>query len=313
MSVISIAYVDHLLTLFNLKVAMDNINNLPEDCLILILRHFSLQELICIRAVCSNWKYIIETVFCYPKRCLKLFESRLQIRTYHSNLIQFNLQDDEQLRFRAIGFGHDDDLYIDPQYLTNDLVYLLSQLFPNIRHLVYFIGLHTKFSELLTLLRQWPQLKGLSFCGQITFEDAKKYQSKICFTISQSLPVLTRLDLLVSNFFVNQDSLNGNSLRQMMSRIESLSFYFFPGYMQALLSNLSAPRQLHLRIFSITSLFLYELKQTIASNSHLKEAISQLRMSDIRECELLPFIALNFANLQSLDIEFSCFCKVSFV
>src|SRR5699024_4406531 len=101
-------------------------------------------------------------------------------------------------------------------------------------------------------------------------------------------------------------------LHQVLSRLDSLSFYFFPGYMRALLGQLPKRDRLQLRIFSTTSLFLFELKPTIAANVNLQSSITHLRLSEVRECELLPFVATNLVNLTSLDVEFSCFCKASF-
>ena len=151
-----------------------NINDMPDDCLILIMKHFSLQTQISFRAICHHWKNVVE-LMCNQKRSLKLFGSLSELKDYvylylddkvhfdFGNTDPFQL---DHLKLKPIGY--DDDLIIQQNHFHQEFCDFLVELFPNMQQLLVFFRTRSEsgFDELPYLLEKWsPTLIKLSLFG----------------------------------------------------------------------------------------------------------------------------------------------------
>ena len=87
-----------------------NINDMPDDNLILILKQFTLQEQLELVQVCIKWETIIEEL-CQAKQSLKFFDGIPNVGEYCSDLLAFNLQNEPKLFMKPIGV--DNELILD--------------------------------------------------------------------------------------------------------------------------------------------------------------------------------------------------------
>ena len=117
-----------------------NINDLPDDCIILILRQckLPLQKLISLRRVCHRWQSLIIQK-CHRKRTLKLFGSmESDLITYCNFLMDYNFESNDRFKLKPIGM--DDDMIVRIDCEHNYLV----DLFPSVENLVVYL---TRFSS----------------------------------------------------------------------------------------------------------------------------------------------------------------------
>ena len=111
-----------------------NINDMPDDNLILILKQFTLQEQLELVQVCIKWETIIEEL-CQAKQSLKLFDDISNVGEYCSDLLNYNLQNEPKLAMKPIGV--DNELILDQpnSRLSNEKWH---HLFPNVKEVVLY-------------------------------------------------------------------------------------------------------------------------------------------------------------------------------
>ncbi|KAJ6216121.1 hypothetical protein RDWZM_007278 [Blomia tropicalis] len=113
------------------KTMMMSIDNLPNDCLRLILIRCPLSQLVHLRAVSFHWCSVIETIF-KKKKTLKLFGSSYDIEKYLYVLTNFKAINTE----REISlFNFEADSLIISETKPELACYEIVKLFPNVRNL----------------------------------------------------------------------------------------------------------------------------------------------------------------------------------
>lgn len=298
-----------MLFFFKQQVILDrfnmNINNLPSDCLLVILNKFPLQTQIGLRVVCHRWKSVIESN-CERKRSLKLFGSFKNVHSYVEGLISSGTEHEPDLTLKPVGL--DDDLVLNVAYFDVQVCHLLGALFPTIERLLVYFGIGYPFSHVPLMLQQWPQLSSLSICGN--FYPAY-LTDEICHQINR-MPKLVCLNLFAANF-VHPDELH-LPLNQQLPKLRHFSLYNFSGNIFSVLQQLS----LHCESLALNQVELVpeHLKKVLCSST------SNFRLSNVKyfqimglqmnkATQLVEFVCDNLTELQCLQIDFCRYPIVS--
>ena len=167
------------------------INDMPNECLTLILKFIPLQELLSLRIVCSSWKNVIGA-YCGTRKTLKIFNNRSSssFRDY-SREIYCNKLD-------YLALNSNDDLAFNEHYLKTELLNFLIDTFSKTKHLTLsgFGNGYELYHSIL--LEHWPDLKSLSL------HCLSNYDFDIIKSSISALNSLQRLDLLSENISVTQ-------------------------------------------------------------------------------------------------------------
>lgn len=285
-----------------------NINSLTNDCLILILKHFQLHELIGLREVCPHWKYVIESLFLL-KRSLKLFGESADIKEYANKLHFLNLKNTNFLQLKNTGL--DDDIILQPKLFTFGYCDELAELFAKVEHLVVFIGKSDSilWNRIPYLMKLFPDLCSLSVHGL----EQGGLSSRIFMAIDAMFS-LTSLD--ISLHYSAQPKKVAHSvpfdMPELLPQLEqlSLSLYKYRGNIQAIIEQLGDKcKRLSLEWEQMT----FEMFQCAFTevNPHLADNLTHLTLRCVKGIDYLPFICANFGHLQYLSILFSSLTMVS--
>ena len=127
-----------------------HINDLPNECLALVLQILALSRLITLRGVCHRWKDLIGSI-CATRLSLKLFGSAECFGEYCEDIQTHNLANEAD--FQLVKQGPDVDNVLIVEVESNpDICPFLADLFPKVTELVFFTK-HTEY--LATLLELW--------------------------------------------------------------------------------------------------------------------------------------------------------------
>ena len=185
-----------------------NINELlVDDCLMRILEHLSLQELLKNRSVCKHWQALIESQILSRKRTLKLFGGTHAINEYCRNVASFESSEVKQFVLRPA--GSDDEIIIGAKWFNEEFSHLLLRLFPKIEGLVVFFDWDSPFKNGIATLIANYKLLSLSLLGNIKYDPlADGFLYHLCQAINRSADSLTRLDLLCVNMFRSKEAIH---------------------------------------------------------------------------------------------------------
>lgn len=139
-----------------------HIKDLNPDKFLLILEHgnLSLSECIHLRAVCRQWRDIVESM-AKSKQSLNLFGSSLHAEAYVNLLFEVGLQNNNKLSQNRIDF-----LILAFKNHGSALVRFLVHLFPNVKQLVVYMD-NCTVVDLPYFLEKLPQLDHLALFGDI--------------------------------------------------------------------------------------------------------------------------------------------------
>lgn len=287
---------------------MMNINDLPNDCFILIMRRFELSHLIRLRSICTHWQTMIESMLLL-KRSLKLFSCHSDIEQYCNRLIFTNDDGDnvnKLIPIRNVGF--DDDLILESRFFDFQFCDLLSTLFASIEHLVIYIGKPdvNLWRRVPYLLKLWPDLRSLSLHG---CSEQLGITNRLSLAID-SLFSLTNLDLSLHYTEETEEAVPLN-LPQVLSQLEqlSLSLYKYKGDISPMVERLSSNCHKlnleweHLSITKFTELFTHV-------NPSLVDKITHLTLRCVKGNDYITFVCRHFVSLQYLSILFSSLTMV---
>lgn len=209
------------------------INDIPNECLTLILKLIPLQELLQLRIVCFRWKENIDS-YCGSKKTLKIISSsyrmHLTLRDYAREIYYNKLYD------RALNSA--DDLLIEEDNFGTDGLNFLTKTFKNIKHLTLSGFGYNSESYHNVLFEHWHDLQSLSL------KCAYDYKfSKIENSIS-SLHSLRRLDLLSDNITATQIPKN------ILAKLEHFTINFkSSANFEEVVSNLNSNCKVQLQIW----------------------------------------------------------------
>lgn len=283
-----------------------NINDiLVSDCLSHILKNISLQELVRLRLVCSYWKTLIEKDIFPRKHSLKLFGSKSAIIDYCRNIVTFDDEDINYLRFDPI---ESHELIIDVKWFNEKFCRFISKLFPNIERLIIWFDRDSPFKDLPTLLEQYDSLKSLILLGNITYDPMKDFfLLRMCQAINRMSPTLKHLDLLSVNLFRTEPAIQTliNRMRDVIPclAVFGLRLFGYQGDISPLINQLSSKchklRLESLRFFDSETLF-----NVFAGNPNICTNLSHLRLSGT-ERRFVQLVCNQFKSLHFLSLGFS--------
>lgn len=169
------------------KSMFPKINNIPNECLTLILKLIPLQELLPIRIVCIRWKENIDS-YCRTKKTLKILNASPKLtnfRGYAREIYDNKLYD--------LALNSSDDLAFRKYFFGPELVNFLTKTFTNIIHLT--LSGFGECSEVhhKVLLEQWHNLQSL------TLNCVYGYNFSLIKDSISTLHSLRRLNLLSEN------------------------------------------------------------------------------------------------------------------
>lgn len=312
-----------------------NINDLPVDCLVLILSKFSLQKSISsLRAVCKLWSTTIETVLCRKRRSLKLFGRLKNITDSCLTSLVDNCSENEPYKLSP-KVGVDDDLTIDSYIYCDDAQEMnsfLGRLFSNnVQTLSVHFCWDAPFSG-LPLLLQNSSLKNnlttLTLSGAIDRYPHCVFTDSLCEAINQ-LPFLLRLDLLVVDLFLLDNSnIHKNDqepqpisaeieMPQVLSRLEHFSLCNYKGDLISVVEQLSSKHLKSLRLDLPRDLDPVELlEELVEVCPDILEHLTNFRLSlpDLREVnDVVRLISSSCKRLTSLDLQCCSFVNFEMV
>lgn len=253
------------------------INDLPNDCLRSIFDHFSLQELIQQRAVCSHWQKLIEKI-CAQKSSLKLFESFNVVYNYCNCLLQYTLHEHEDFVLKRI-FQRDDDLLISGRPVQKKALkdekdehaettgHLLADLFLNLSKLVFYYYNWPTEMKLHSFLSKWSNLTSLSLLGMPHL----KKQHTLIWDAINSLQFLNRLHLFEITDSIPQ--------LPVLQHLEQFTLVNYDGDIVALLSQLGTSIR-HLTLDGINC-ELHQLEELLRRAPHLCTNLTHLTIGHL--------------------------------
>ncbi len=277
-------------------MAKTNINDLPDDCIILILKQcrLPLQGLICLRSVCRRWQSIIIRQICYRKRTLKLFGSvESDLITYCNFLLDYNLESNDRYRLKPI--GRDDDMVVRIDCEHN----YLCDLFPGIENLVVYL---TRFSSrMFNMPYLLENLGCLTSLTLIYMPYPIDLQHQVWSAIN-SMETLKELNL----FYIFQCTISDEM--PALAKLESFSLDGYYGDIVSVLRQLGPSlRRLHLDDIHCS---IEQLQQGLAANPQLAEGLTHLTigsinnvkpvLNNLKRKQIFDFICAQFRSLKYL-------------
>ena len=140
------------------NTSSQHFNDLPDDVIILVFKHFPLQHCITqFRSICSRWNAVV-LLMCGLKGSLKIIDYQIT-GVYCHEMEPFNGPPFEAFSLKPL--ESDDDLDIDTR-LNSFQIQFLGNAFSNIKVLVIGVDEFSPFVP--QLLRQWPALNSLTLC-----------------------------------------------------------------------------------------------------------------------------------------------------
>lgn len=292
-----------------------HINQLPDDCLVSIFeKRFSLQAMVTeLRPICTRWKNVIEFSICQPKKSLKLFSSKNDIRQYCQKLIDLNLYADEKFKLRNIcHYDHDFVLHSFWRLDSNlDSFQSMATLFPNVNHLVLgFWHIPFCFQEKFChFIRNWPNLSHLSLftsLSKLSFQNDSAINT--LYQTINSLNCLTHLDLLGDAFM--EGTAISTGLDQMLSRLRHFAIV---NYNYDLIENVidrlsEGLHSLRLDDFKIT---VETLQRFLKNHPQWSTSLTELRLSKVKDWNVVNFVCEHFSMLKRLELDFDLSLNVS--
>lgn len=273
---------------------MMNINDLPDDCIILILNgcQLPLQGLICLRSVCKRWMFIIIQQICYRKRTLKIFGSvESDLITYCNFLLDHNLEANDRYRLKSI--GKDDDMIVRVDCEHN----YLCDLFPFIENLVVYL---TRFSS--RMFNMPYLLENLSCLSSLTLI-YMPYPIDLQHQVWSSINSMTLKELNL--FYIFQCTIPDDM--PCLAKLESFSLDGYYGDIVSLLRQLGPNlKRLHLDDIHCS---VEELQQALAANSGFSRNLTHLTIGSInnvkpmlnnRSKKIFDLICSHFRSLKYL-------------
>ena len=295
------------------------INDLNIDCLIAILSKFSLQELIHLRSVCSQWKVAIEKI-CAGKQSLKLFVGYEAVRYYIEENKELMVEEPD-LRLHPIGHQQHDDLVLNSNKLISTTKgikinqtgsFFLSVLFPNVQKLAvcfenaYYRGYFHDKLNFGPLIARWAS----SLTTLILFK--LPYKEK--FYLYNTLPTLEALESLY--LIHSYDELDEHAIPdEILVRLRQLTIISHNKWDAELVLNRLGPKCTHLRVES-RSWWIFGFQSKLSSPNlcaitHLACSIqSDILYSLCDKAKSLKWLKIEvcyFITTTNYNVEVPCF------
>lgn len=274
-----------------------HVNDLPEDCLRLVLKRLPLCELYRLRTgVCRQWTVIIELMFTANRR-LHLFTSRAELATANRGIFEHNI-DEFTFGDHVLILNEEEEGGISPK-----AVLTLPTLFPNVRSLKFTARMdHERL--LPEMLSRWaPELEFLCIAHLPT---SPKVTAQLWKVVSQMCK-LNNFKLLCAY---------RNPIPEGLSIIRQLHFFRLMYYLPSLVPLLSSLDSCSHLDLNWVYLGRAQLQAALDVNSSLKHRLTSLSLGFIfspggngsREKnyhELFHYVCEQLPNLQMLDIMFA--------
>ncbi|KAI2795957.1 hypothetical protein BLOT_016230 [Blomia tropicalis] len=274
------------------KMHLDDLDN---DCLILVFNQFTLQQLISLRIVCRRWETVVALI-CRGRRSLHLFSSIEDGSLYR----QFVKHYDDETKFVIDIVGNGGNLLILDNTIDRpeESSYILPKLFPNVRKLVCRCRV-----DLVLLLQSWPQLEYLCLY-MLANGNGDDEREKLVWTHINSLKCLKSFHLFMYRCGTIDDM-------PVLGRLEQFSLSYYFGDIVSVLTKLGPGiRRLYLDYIPCN---LDQLKQLIEIQPRLADGLTHLTVVNIRSNQstiedrkqFLRLICMNFIHITHLDVTFT--------
>ena len=278
-----------------------NINTiLSDDCLRLIFRECSLQQLLQLRSICSRWQLIIEHIF-QSKHSLKLFGSPEYSRKFFDNMVQFKISDSIWKDYPGLGNIGSDSLILKPDIASSDKAcHFLAELFPNIQILILFCPQLLNSTQLPLMLNCWaPKLTSLIIYSMYR---SINLSYKFCDTFKQ-MTSLKRLEIF---------RMLRKEIPEQVTILDQLKHFAIIHYSNDIMPILRQLKSCESIKLSWICLSLSQMEDLMLENPNLAKNIQNLKLGMISSPKndnriknfqaILSFICTRFRSLRTLDI-----------
>ena len=282
-----------------------HINHLPNECLTIIFKNLTLQNMLCIRITCPRWMGVIEAI-CERKRCLDI--SKLSYRHPFKKSEFFSLKTDDYLKT-----SNQDRLAIKGPNFTSTVCDTLGRLFPNLEQLIFprYLLRDDQSPELTYLLQQWPALATFALCGSSNWARGDKVN--ISKNVAQAMRKLSSIKSLYIYCSRAETSLPSKIIPKLDHLFLGAEMYYM-SFLKSL-ARLKPTCQIRLFIYhhyhSEDSSYK-KIEKLINECKHIEFAskVTHLRYDRV-DLDKFRFISTHFTNLQYLDLTFRCIVSIS--
>ena len=271
------------------QVSQTQINDLDNDCLSLVFRQFTLQNMIRLRIVCKRWRSMIELI-CQGKTSLQLFALKKDACCYLQFAKRCNIHDYNDVNSFELSSNK---LILSGPSL--ELSLFLPSIFPNVRKLIYRCKL-----DLVPLLKSWTNLEFLC----LYMQNCEEHEKIRAYSIINSILTLKRLHLFVYGRVILENM-------PILARLERFSLNYYFGNIVSILAQLGPPiRRLYLDYIPCD---LGQLRQLVQMQPEFGTNLTHLIVVNIRSNQssvqdrkqFLQLICNNFLALTHLDVTFT--------
>lgn len=284
---------------------MNNIEDLPDDCLLRILENFSIKDLLQFRLINHRCCNLIESYFRRIKT-LKLFEESF-LKLYLCNIYEKCSKNSKWKEFDTDEFKFTAKLFISRENSDEhrEIICFMHRLFPNIENLVIFLTF--KFNLAFVLKVFSKTLFSLSIFGFLCWTEQ---YNEICRQLS-TMEHLKRLHLHGTDL---NRGLELSKMKPILGRLTHLTVSECQLSIDILKYLGDCCRSITLENVndSTNAQLMNKFNDIIEQNPQRMNGITHLIIGDHFDYyELLPKICKHFNSLKCLDLR--CFIEVPLV